>query len=249
MTNNKNVYGIIYKVTCDINGKVYIGQTTKTLYMRKAQHKCRLKYNDKRTIFSCALIDEGFENFTWEIVAVANNQDELDRKEEYYIKKYKSNDLKFGYNDRGGGTYFKMSLLQKQKLSLAHKGKIVGDSTRQKLRIASTGRKHTNETKRKISVGHKGKKLTEEHKQKLSVAKRGKKLTEETKKKLRMGMRKGSKNGRAVLTETDVLKIKIMIGNGVSVAFIAQKYKVSLTTVYAIKRGVIWGWLVNNKVV
>jgi len=31
------IYGIIYKVTCILNNKIYIGQTIKKLYERKSQ--------------------------------------------------------------------------------------------------------------------------------------------------------------------------------------------------------------------
>ena len=40
----KNAYGIIYKVTCLITNKIYIGQTTTYLGNRKGLHKHRALY-------------------------------------------------------------------------------------------------------------------------------------------------------------------------------------------------------------
>jgi hypothetical protein len=40
---------------------------------------------------------------------------------------------------------------RREKISAAHKGKILSDKTKEKLRQCNLGKKHTEETKRKIS--------------------------------------------------------------------------------------------------
>lgn len=99
----QEIFGIIYKTTNLINGKVYIGQTIKKLSERKTKHYYDAKNNN--TYFSRALIKYGFENFGWEIIDCAElDSDELNYLEEYWIKFYNSNDARCGYNLTKGGS-------------------------------------------------------------------------------------------------------------------------------------------------
>ncbi|GHT69302.1 hypothetical protein FACS1894110_18500 [Spirochaetia bacterium] len=100
------MYGIIYKVTGP-TGRVYVGQTTRTLARRKGNHKCRALKQDRRYIFGIALLDEGFDNFTWEQIDGAETKEELDRKEKYWINFYDSRNPEKGYNTLEGGTHAK----------------------------------------------------------------------------------------------------------------------------------------------
>jgi len=99
-------YGIIYKVTNIINGKIYIGQTTKSLKNRKRRHIGR---NDN-LYFHRALNKYGKNSFKWEIICECENQDDLNEEEIYYIKKHNSYWKENGYNlslggDGNGGLY------------------------------------------------------------------------------------------------------------------------------------------------
>ncbi len=100
------MYGIIYKATNTLNNKVYIGQTTQDLNSRISSHKHRAKYElDIHTHFINALRKYGFENFIWEIIDQAENQNELDDKEKYWIQYYDS--INTGYNIQEGGSSMK----------------------------------------------------------------------------------------------------------------------------------------------
>ena len=55
--------GIIYKATNKINGKIYIGQSTRTLNYRKSTHKASIKNKNVTTPFCFALRKYGFDNF------------------------------------------------------------------------------------------------------------------------------------------------------------------------------------------
>ena len=90
------VEGIIYKVTFP-NNKMYIGQTYKGLDTRKAEHKLNMKKYDYP--FYRALRKYGFDSVTWEIIDTANSVSELDEKEMYYIKKFKTY---IGFKDSQG---------------------------------------------------------------------------------------------------------------------------------------------------
>ena len=93
---------IIYKATNIINNKVYIGQTIHTLNVRKAQHERSHEYGYK-TAFSNAIRKYGKENFIWEVIYETNSIEDLNEKESYYIKYYKSLVTENGYNLKGGG--------------------------------------------------------------------------------------------------------------------------------------------------
>ena len=95
---------LIYKVTNQINGLIYIGQTSKTLEERKRKHENEsLNFHRKSVKFHNALLKYGFDNFTWEVLRCCINQEELDYWEKYYIDYYKSYDRFKGYNLKLGG--------------------------------------------------------------------------------------------------------------------------------------------------
>lgn len=99
----------VYKISNNINNKVYIGQTTRPIEKRFQRHindaiNCKLD-----THFARAIRKYGAENFHIEVIDTATTQEELTEKEQYWIKKYNSIDC--GYNETdaackcGGNTY------------------------------------------------------------------------------------------------------------------------------------------------
>lgn len=95
-----NVSGI-YKITNNINGKIYIGRS-KNLYCRLRQYFGAFRKQDKSRINEYLLNSMnkyGFENFTFEILEVCENY-LTPKKELDYILKLKSNDKDIGYNLR-----------------------------------------------------------------------------------------------------------------------------------------------------
>jgi group I intron endonuclease len=191
-------YGIIYKTTNAINGKVYIGQTVYTLAHRKGAHKFMSKKGDQRTPFQAALLDEGFSNFSWEQIDAAETPEELDRKEKQWIARYQSDKPDKGYNILDGGTHFTIPEETRKKISEALTGKHLSPSHRKNIGEGNKGKVVSEETRRKISEAQKGRKnirhgyhLSEETKRKISEANKGKHyegrpMSEETKQKLRI---------------------------------------------------------------
>lgn len=85
----------IYKITNKENGKVYIGQAT-NLERRLSEHK------QKRFVPIDMWINVlGVETFDFEILEECSN-DELDEKEQKYVKIYDANHT--GYNFQEGGS-------------------------------------------------------------------------------------------------------------------------------------------------
>ena len=95
------MYGIIYKVTNQLNQKIYIGQTIQSLSERKNKHYYKARQSDINTHFINALRKYPEEAFIWEVIDSAKDQLELDEKEKYWISYY--NSVKNGYNTKDGG--------------------------------------------------------------------------------------------------------------------------------------------------
>ena len=93
--------GIIYKVTNQENGKIYIGQTIQTLNERKNKHYYKARQEEYTTHFINALRKYPEEAFIWEIIDEAETQEALDKKEKYWIAYY--NSIEEGYNTKDGG--------------------------------------------------------------------------------------------------------------------------------------------------
>lgn len=128
---------IIYKITNKINNKVYIGQTIRTLEDRWKRHQNDALNNILDTHFARAIRYYKPENFIIEIIDTANNQEELTKKEYYWINYYDS--VNNGYNETnakykcGGNTY---------KSKTPEELKIIGD----KIRESKLGAKNPNAT-------------------------------------------------------------------------------------------------------
>ncbi len=142
---------LIYKATNLINGKCYIGQTSKSLEERIKGH---LKFSSyyKNMLICRALKKYGIRNFSWEIIQECSSKTEMDEKERYYIERYNSR-YPSGYNltDGGEGTLGKKHTRKsKRKMSKSKTGMYIGEKN------PMYGRKHTEETKKKISEAKKG---------------------------------------------------------------------------------------------
>lgn len=92
----------IYKITNSINGKIYIGLTTKTITHRKYRHIASFK--KLNTYLAKAVRKHGIDNFKFETIDSGNfTKEELINLEKHYIKLYNSNNPTIGYNMTEGG--------------------------------------------------------------------------------------------------------------------------------------------------
>lgn len=169
--------GFIYKIVNNINGKIYVGQTTKTLLEerfkehRKPTSNCRYLLN--------AFKKYGIYNFEFIMIRNCLNY-ELNALEIMNISLHKSL-VPNGYNLRQGGIGGgKHNEETKKKISETLKGRT------DIKRGCCVGRHHTEETKNKISEALKGTHCTEETKKKMSVNMTGKHHTKESKNKMRL---------------------------------------------------------------
>lgn len=183
----EETYGYIYKITNLINNKSYIGKTNK-------ENKCRWDGTLKGAkIYNKHLQNSmnkyGVDNFKIDIIDSTKDENELNKKEIYWIAFYNTIDQNYGYNKTYGGDGAKLTEETKKKISET--------ILRRKERY---GYIHSPETRKKMSESHKGKKPmlgkhhSEETRKKISDANRGKKhpnygkhLSKEMRKKISEG--------------------------------------------------------------
>lgn len=99
----------IYCYTNKINGKKYIGITSRSIKERENSHIYETReIRSKNFPFKRALIKYGIENFNLEILEEVKTKEEACQKEIFYIKKHKTY-YKFsnsnGYNATIGGEF------------------------------------------------------------------------------------------------------------------------------------------------
>ena len=111
---------IIYKITNNINKKIYIGQTIDRLCNRWAQHNYNVNNKTNKPLYN-AMRKYGVENFQIEEIGGANSISELNYQEWLLI--HKNNTLwPNGYNLReGGGNRGKNSSQSIKKMSQSQK--------------------------------------------------------------------------------------------------------------------------------
>lgn len=114
--------GLIYLVTCNVNGKLYVGQTTKPANERWDEHKycanvliraangdpsinteCDYFKHLKTSTFYNAMAKHGTNNFTFEVIEEGiDGKDKLNNAEKYYVAEFDCQ-LPQGYNGTSGG--------------------------------------------------------------------------------------------------------------------------------------------------
>lgn len=105
---------IIYKHTCTINGKPYIGLTVKTITARWYEH-----WFDAKRKFFAAINKYGKENWTHEILFETDDTKILVNKEVEFIELHDS--VKNGYNTSRekfrSGVFHTLESIEKMKIS------------------------------------------------------------------------------------------------------------------------------------
>ncbi len=172
------VYGVIYKITNRVNGKLYYGQTKQPPNRRWSQHKQAAKKGGKMILYE-AIRKYGVENFTFEIVCECETLEELNQKEIHYIQE--GNTLApNGYNAGRGGDNYEKTDETRKKLSNSNKGRIITPEWRENMSKARKGKKITEETRERMRKAQAGRSISEETKEKLRRVNLGKKQSEET---------------------------------------------------------------------
>lgn len=205
----------IYKITNKINNKSYIGQST-CIERRFAQHKSPYEQQrfSEKPLYK-AIHKYGINNFTFEVLEECSVE-ELDIREKFYIKYYKTLCHEHGYNVCSGGENNEGENHPRHKLT---EQDIIDIRTR----YANKERCKEVEKLYSDRIGHSG----------FSKIWKGETwtyimpdiYTEENKQyHLHDTGQKGSENGRAKLEENDVIAIRMRKNNGESFDSVYQDY-------------------------
>lgn len=130
----------IYRITNDINQKIYIGKTEFSIEKRFKEHcrDCIKEKNEKRPLYA-AMRKYGVEHFHIELIEETNNPEE---RETYWIEYYGS--FKNGYNATVGGDgkryidYDLIIKLYQEHLSIKKVSELTGHDVRTISRIISS---------------------------------------------------------------------------------------------------------------
>ena len=123
----------IYKISNNVNDKVYIGVTTRTIEERFNEHKSRIEERNSLHLYQ-AMQKYGRENFKIEKIDTANSLEEMYEKEKYYIKLYDS--YNNGYNMTLGGEGVKLLSLDEEYLAEQYLNGKTSEELAQELNIS-----------------------------------------------------------------------------------------------------------------
>ncbi len=187
---------LVYLITNLINGKKYIGQTSKTLDWRWSEHvKVRYKSPVARTYIHRAIRKHGSNSFIVKELDRHEDRDVILYREIFWIAALKTYNPTYGYNCTYGGEGVVMTEETKEKLRKANIGKVQSEETRRKISEIQKGKKRkplSKETKEKIRQALTGRKMPEYQRQKLIgrvSPNLGKTFSDEHKRKMSVAMK------------------------------------------------------------
>jgi len=166
--------GLIYQITNILNGKIYIGQTTRKLKYRWRDHilLSTKPLNVKTPLITRALHKNGSENFTIAVIEEVPDA-QLDEREIFHIAATNSTNREVGYNMTAGGirtvwTDEMRLAARNRQLGKPHPRKSPGPQTPEHIKNRMDSRK------RNSKPGYwKGKTVPQETRDKIATALRG----------------------------------------------------------------------------
>ena len=109
----------IYKITNNVNNKVYIGQTVQNNAKMRWYSHCDYARKGKKSYLYDSMRKHGIDQFGWEIIDQATTVEELNTKEQQWLEHYRS--LGIVYNNREAGGNKLHSEQSKEKMKEAQK--------------------------------------------------------------------------------------------------------------------------------
>lgn len=208
----------MYSITCTVNGKVYIGSSSRGCVDRWAHHRKQLRNNTHHSVLlQRAWNKHGEQCFIFAVLEETSAESAIER-EQCYIDKLQSANPKYGYNilplaascrgvKRSAEVRARLSQAQRRRapptdetrkrMSEAQRGKKMKPEAIEKTRQAHLGKKYSYEQRRRNSERNMGKKLSPEHLSKLIAANTGRTVSEETRLKISMA-NKGKKRSEDI---------------------------------------------------
>lgn len=188
MNENNKVFGSIYKITNNINGKCYVGQTIKKTFDRINAHRKLAEEGKSKHPFYNAIRKYGWENFKSEILEEGILYEELNDKEIAYSLYYNALYPNGYCLTIGGGRGKQASQEVREKISKSNKGHSVSEETRKKIgeanKVSLKGKKRLPETIKKMLLSRKWYKHSKQTREKISQKHKGKLIPKEVSEKI-----------------------------------------------------------------
>lgn len=159
-SNSSIIKHFVYKITNNINQKVYIGKSASDKQRFKTHLQiAKYKYKNTYSLVHKAINKHGAENFSYEELEHFDSEDDAYDAETNYILQHRSIERDFGYNLNTGGRRAKHSPESIQKISQSKMGHAVSAEARENMRISHLGqiagnRKLTDEQVKKLREDH-----------------------------------------------------------------------------------------------
>lgn len=232
----KNEPGI-YEILNIKNNKRYIGQSQKVRARLQKHRRLLIKNEHQNSHLQNAFNKYGIDSFSFNIIEYCSIE-ELDFKENFYIKSYKSNNPYNGYNyriDNRTNRGLKWSDEQREKMKAAIENNPWYKNHTVPLEIAE---KAWEVTRNKV--------WTEEERKRHSEILKGTKVADTTKMKL---AQTGENNGCAKLKENDVKEIFYLLHKNITQKIISEIFNISSSNVYMINKNKSWKFIDRNQAI
>lgn len=179
----------IYAIRNTLNGRVYIGSSSRAVLVRWTEHRKLLRAGRHHSLtLQRSWSKHGEAAFEILLIEAVADLSKLVEREQFWIDAHRSTDKRFGFNRwpvAGGGRVYTAET--RAKMAAAKIGTKHSADTKAKMSKSRTGRVFSAETRLKFSAWQKGQRRkphTEEHKAKISAGGKGKKRTLETRQRI-----------------------------------------------------------------
>lgn len=145
---------IIYKITCKLNEKSYVGKTARSLEVRITEHLYNSRTRRNKSYIDNAIGKYNWKNFTVEVLEICQTLEQLNEREKFWIRELNCKKPN-GYNLTDGGEGVSGRIMppeHRAKISKSNSGQKRSDATRKKMSKTWKGHEVTDETKAKLSA-------------------------------------------------------------------------------------------------
>lgn len=130
---------LVYKLTCGVSGKSYVGITARALDTRWFEHVARARQGVRNSRLYDAMRKYGIDSFTREIVGTADTEDEARSLERAFILQFGT--FASGYNaNEGGCGLLHVPQEMRDRIGSAQRGKVISSESRTRMSAAKKGR-------------------------------------------------------------------------------------------------------------